>query len=201
MICSNFWCLKDNHGPTLSVCINIRIIISAGRRAGLARWVVTDRVLVEDAPHQQTAAGRGQRQRRGHRAVSAVQAGCQSRETMSKLRWGVFCSNLIGHVNEYPIMHYLGIPSHTQSMIAFKILAGSFWKFRWKMHCGNVVNMRFYGVFRYDSSTLGLCLIHTHFILSQHHVFCEVCSHCSCKLSMYYSKVMTCTHQWIKPWA
>ena len=35
----------------------------------------------------------------------------------------------IGHVNEYPTMHYFGIPRHTQSMIAYKI----FWKFQWKI--------------------------------------------------------------------
>ena len=31
------------------------------------------------------------------------------------------CSRLfqIGHVNEYPTMHYFGIPRHTQSMITY----------------------------------------------------------------------------------
>ena len=47
----------------------------------------------------------------------------------------------IGHVNEYPTMHYFGIPRHTQSMIANKILTEYFWKFSEKFHCGNVVNM------------------------------------------------------------
>ena len=37
---------------------------------------------------------------------------------------------LIGHVNEYPTMHYFGIPGHTQSMIAYKILTECFWKFQ-----------------------------------------------------------------------
>ena len=32
----------------------------------------------------------------------------------------------IGHVNEYPTMHYFGIPRQTQSMIAYKY----FWKFQ-----------------------------------------------------------------------
>ena len=30
-----------------------------------------------------------------------------------------FNYNGIGHVNEYPIMYYLGIPRYTESMIAF----------------------------------------------------------------------------------
>ena len=37
------------------------------------------------------------------------------------------------HVNEYPILHYFGIPRHTQSMIASKILTEYFWKFQWKV--------------------------------------------------------------------
>ena len=37
----------------------------------------------------------------------------------------------IGHVNEYPTMHYFGIPGHTQYMIAY-ILTEYFWKFRCK---------------------------------------------------------------------
>ena len=36
----------------------------------------------------------------------------------------------IGHVNEYPTMHCFGIPRHTQSMIAYKILTEYFWKFQ-----------------------------------------------------------------------
>ena len=36
---------------------------------------------------------------------------------------------LMGHVNEYPTMHYFGIPGHTQSMIAYKILTEYLWKF------------------------------------------------------------------------
>ena len=32
----------------------------------------------------------------------------------------------IGHVNEYPTMHYFGFPRHTSSMIAYKILTECF---------------------------------------------------------------------------
>ena len=32
--------------------------------------------------------------------------------------------------NEYPIIHYFGIPRHTQSMMASKILTKYFWKFQ-----------------------------------------------------------------------
>ena len=39
----------------------------------------------------------------------------------------------IGHVNEYPTMHYFGIPRHTQSMMAYKILTEYFWKSQWKI--------------------------------------------------------------------
>ena len=38
---------------------------------------------------------------------------------------------ILGYVNEYPTMHYFGIPRHTQSMIAFEILTEYFWKFQW----------------------------------------------------------------------
>ena len=32
----------------------------------------------------------------------------------------------IGNINdEYPTMHYIGIPRHTQSMIAYKIMTGA----------------------------------------------------------------------------
>ena len=34
----------------------------------------------------------------------------------------------IGHVNEHPIIHYFGIPRHTQSMIVHKIVVEYFWK-------------------------------------------------------------------------
>ena len=47
----------------------------------------------------------------------------------------------IGHVNEYPTMHYFRIPRHTQSMITYKILTEYFWKFQWKLHCGIFINM------------------------------------------------------------
>ena len=51
--------------------------------------------------------------------------------------WNRLCSVLIGNVNENrTTMHYFGIPWHTQSMIAYKILTEYFWKF----HCGNVFN-------------------------------------------------------------
>ena len=41
---------------------------------------------------------------------------------------GVFLG--IGHVNEYPTMHYTGIPRHTQSMIANMILTEYMRKFQ-----------------------------------------------------------------------
>ena len=34
----------------------------------------------------------------------------------------------IGHVNEYPTMHYFRSLGHTQSMIAYIIFPESFWK-------------------------------------------------------------------------
>ena len=37
---------------------------------------------------------------------------------------------LIGRVNEYPTMHYFGIPRHTQQMMAYKISIEYFWKFQ-----------------------------------------------------------------------
>ena len=39
----------------------------------------------------------------------------------------------VGHVNEYPTMHYFGNPQHTHSMIEFMILTKYFWKFQWKV--------------------------------------------------------------------
>ena len=42
-------------------------------------------------------------------------------------------SYCLGHVNEYPIVHYFGNPRHTQSIIAYMILTGYFWKFQWKI--------------------------------------------------------------------
>ena len=39
----------------------------------------------------------------------------------------------IGHVKEYPTMHYFGNPRHTQSMITYMILSEYFWKFRWNI--------------------------------------------------------------------
>ena len=38
-------------------------------------------------------------------------------------------NDYIGRVNEYPTMHYIGIPAHTQSMIAY-ILTEYSWKFQ-----------------------------------------------------------------------
>ena len=38
-----------------------------------------------------------------------------------------------GHVDEYPTMHYFGIPRHILSMIAYKILTEYFWKFQRKI--------------------------------------------------------------------
>ena len=50
------------------------------------------------------------------------------------LLWG-FCIT-IGHVNEYPTMHYFGLPRQTQSMIAYGILTEYFWKFQWRIAIG-----------------------------------------------------------------
>ena len=36
----------------------------------------------------------------------------------------------IGHVNEYPTMHYIEIPTNAQSMIAYKVLTEYYWKFQ-----------------------------------------------------------------------
>ena len=41
--------------------------------------------------------------------------------------------NTKGHVNEYPTMHYFGIPRHTQSMIAYTIVTEYFWKYKSKV--------------------------------------------------------------------
>ena len=45
----------------------------------------------------------------------------------------------IGHVNEYPTMHYFGNPRHAQSMIAYMILISG--NSSEKLNCGNVANM------------------------------------------------------------
>ena len=52
--------------------------------------------------------------------------------------WVVWPSALmvIGDVHNYPAMHCFGIPSHTQSMIAYKIFNEYFWKFHKWLHCG-----------------------------------------------------------------
>ena len=48
----------------------------------------------------------------------------------------------IGHVIEYPTMHYFINPRHTQSMIAYiMIFTEYFCTFQWKIHCGNFVNI------------------------------------------------------------
>ena len=39
---------------------------------------------------------------------------------------------MLGHVNEYPTIHYFTIPRHTQSIIAYKILTEYFWKCKLK---------------------------------------------------------------------
>ena len=38
----------------------------------------------------------------------------------------IITNNMIGHVNEYPTMHYFRNPGHTQSMIAYMILTEYF---------------------------------------------------------------------------
>ena len=51
-----------------------------------------------------------------------------------------FCK--IGHVNEYPTMHYFGIPRDTQSMVAYTVLTvNSSGNSSEKLHCENDVNM------------------------------------------------------------
>ena len=39
----------------------------------------------------------------------------------------------IGHVNDYPSMHYFGNSRHTQQMLVYKILTEYFWKLQWKI--------------------------------------------------------------------
>ena len=39
----------------------------------------------------------------------------------------------IEHVNEYPTMHYFGIPRHTRSTISYTILTEYFWKSQWNI--------------------------------------------------------------------
>ena len=41
--------------------------------------------------------------------------------------------NPIGNVKDYPTMHYLGSPMHTQSMIAEKSLTEYFWENQYKL--------------------------------------------------------------------
>ena len=47
-------------------------------------------------------------------------------------------------------MHHSGIPRHAQSMIAYRMLTEYFCKFEKKLHCGNVVNIRY---------TIHVCLL------------------------------------------
>ena len=49
----------------------------------------------------------------------------------------------IGHVSEYPTMHYFGNPRHTQSMIAYMILSIS-GKSSEKLYCRNVANVPYH---------------------------------------------------------
>ena len=63
---------------------------------------------------------------------------------------GIRCINThagahtIGHVNDYPTIHHLRIPRHTQSMIAEKILTEHFWNPSTKLHSGNVDSMHYW---------------------------------------------------------
>ena len=55
-----------------------------------------------------------------------------------------FCKVRIGHVTEYPTMHYFRVSRQTQSMRAYTILTGNIWKsgyFSENLHCGNFGNM------------------------------------------------------------
>ena len=63
----------------------------------------------------------------------------QQQPGTSQVRYS--CVNTIGHVNEYPTMHYLGIPIRSRSMIANNIWLSIFGIPSEALHCGNVVNM------------------------------------------------------------
>ena len=54
--------------------------------------------------------------------------------TQNKGIWAII-SALMGHVNEYPTMHYFGNLGHTRSMTAYiyRTLTEYFWKFQWKV--------------------------------------------------------------------
>ena len=58
----------------------------------------------------------------------------------------------IAVVNENPTMHYFGISRHIKSMIAYNILMEYFWKFQWKLHCGNVVFTPSYQAYSVNAS-------------------------------------------------
>ena len=51
---------------------------------------------------------------------------------------------VIVHVNDYPTMHYFGIPRHTQSILAYKILTSISGNSSEKLYCGNAVKMPYY---------------------------------------------------------
>ena len=55
----------------------------------------------------------------------------RTRQCLESSIFSFTLGKLIGHVNEYPTMHYIGNPGHTQSMIAYN-LTGYFWKFQWR---------------------------------------------------------------------
>ena len=66
-------------------------------------------------------------------SLSSPKEDCQGtgyilrRMTLSVLI-GTFYAVAIGHVYEYPTMHNIGIPRHTQSMIAYTNLTEYSWK-------------------------------------------------------------------------
>ena len=51
--------------------------------------------------------------------------------------------NKKGNVNDYPTMHYFGIPRHIQSSVAYKILNEYFWNSSEILNCGNVIDMSY----------------------------------------------------------
>ena len=54
---------------------------------------------------------------------------------------------MIGHANEYPIMHYFGIPRHTvNDSIIVRFSLGVSGNSSKKLHCGNVVNIPYWQV-------------------------------------------------------
>ena len=57
----------------------------------------------------------------------------------------------LGHVNEYPAMHYFGNPRHSQSMITYIILTEYSGNSSVKLHCGTLINMPY--------SILSICIL------------------------------------------